>query len=88
MRRSLNTDAREHTALHHCTPEPISPQLRPRAAATYLGVSLATLWRWHAGRDNFPQARKLGPGVTTFDLAELRAWLDAQPLSPRTCARK
>lgn len=86
MRHSPNTDAKEH-ALHRYTPGPISPQLRPRAAATYLGVSLATLWRWHAGRDNFPQARKLSPGVTTFDLAELRAWLEAQPFSPRGPAR-
>ena len=63
---------------------PASQQVRPRAAAAYLGVSAATLWRWHARRDDFPRGRKLSAAVTVFDLGELRAWRDAQPCSPRS----
>lgn len=59
----------------------VSPQLRPRQAAAVLGVSLATIWRWHALRPDFPRARKLSPSVTTFDALELQEWRDRQPMS-------
>lgn len=51
---------------------------RPTATARYLGVSLATLWRWAKERADFPKPRKHGPRVTCWDLNEIDAWLDAQ----------
>lgn len=51
--------------------------LRPRRAAEYLGISLATLWRW-VHRPGFPQPRQLSARCTVFDADELRAWRDAQ----------
>ncbi|MBN8759495.1 MULTISPECIES: helix-turn-helix transcriptional regulator [Pseudomonadota] len=51
---------------------------RPTGTAQYLGVSLATLWRWHAERPDFPRARKIGPRATVWDLNEIDAWLNAQ----------
>lgn len=51
---------------------------RPTGTAQYLGVSLATIWRWNAERDDFPRPRKLGPRATVWDLNEIDAWLDAQ----------
>ena len=59
----------------------VSAQLRPRQAAAMLGVSLATIWRWHANRADFPRARKLSRSVTTFDALELKAWRDRQPMT-------
>ena len=59
----------------------VSAQLRPRQAAAMLGVSLATIWRWHANRADFPRARKLSRSVTTFDALELQAWRNRQPMS-------
>lgn len=58
-----------------------STQLRPRQAAEALGVSVATIWRWHANRADFPRARKLSRSVTTFDSAELEAWRYRQPIT-------
>jgi len=51
---------------------------RPTATARYLGISLATLWRWAKERPDFPKPRKHGPRCTVWDLTELDAWLDAQ----------
>lgn len=55
-----------------------SKSLRPTQAAEFLGISLATLWRWLAERPDFPRSRKIGPRTTVFDLAELSQWRDAQ----------
>lgn len=52
--------------------------LRPTQAAEFLGVSLATLWRWLSERDDFPRSRKIGPRTTVWDMAELENWRDAQ----------
>jgi predicted DNA-binding transcriptional regulator AlpA len=54
---------------------------RPTGTAQYLGISLASLWRWHADRPDFPRARKIGPRATVWDLNEIDAWLDAQQQS-------
>jgi len=51
---------------------------RPTGTAQYLGVSLATLWRWHAERPDFPRSRKIGPRATVWDLNEIDAWLAEQ----------
>ena len=51
---------------------------RPTGTAQYLGVSLATVWRWSSSRGDFPRPRKIGPRATVWDLNEIDAWLDAQ----------
>lgn len=51
--------------------------LRPKIAALYLGVSLATFWRY-AKRPDFPKPRRLSARCTVFDQSELIAWRDQQ----------
>ena len=51
---------------------------RPASTAQYLGISLSSLWRWHAVRPDFPRARKIGPRVTVWDLNAIDAWLAEQ----------
>lgn len=51
---------------------------RPKAAAAFLGVSRATLWRWAKERPGFPKPRNLSPRCTVFDAEELRLWRDNQ----------
>ena len=51
---------------------------RPKAAASFLGVGIATLWRWSKERADFPKPRRLSARCTVFDAAELLAWRDAQ----------
>ncbi|MBL0420508.1 AlpA family phage regulatory protein [Ramlibacter sp. AW1] len=55
-----------------------STSLRPRQAAAFLGISLATLWRWSKEREDFPKFIKLGPTVTVVPADQLQAWRDAQ----------
>jgi len=55
----------------------MNQSLRPKKTAEYLGISLATLWRWAAQRKDFPKARKLSTRCTIFDVAEVKAWRDA-----------
>lgn len=58
-------------------PKPLGPSIRPADAAVLLGVSIATVWRWHKDNlDNFPRARKIGPRTTILDTAEVIAWRD------------
>lgn len=52
---------------------PLSGNARPRHVAEYLGVHIATVWRY-AQRDDFPQPRTLTDGVTVFDAADVRQW--------------
>lgn len=52
--------------------------VRPKAAASLLGVGVSTLWRWAKEREDFPKARKLSSQCTVFDSKELIAWRDAQ----------
>lgn len=51
--------------------------LRPKSAALFLGISLATLWRY-VHRAGFPKPRHLSTRCTVFDLQELTAWRDKQ----------
>lgn len=51
---------------------------RPKAAAKFLGIGIATLWRWSKERSDFPKPRHLSSRCTIFDGAELLAWRDAQ----------
>lgn len=52
--------------------------LRPKHAAEFLGIAIATLWRWVKERDDFPRPRHLSSRCTVFDKQELIAWRDAQ----------
>lgn len=58
--------------------KPINQSIRPKKAAEYLGIGIATLWRWASERNDFPKSRKLSARCTVFDLNELIAWRDAQ----------
>lgn len=49
--------------------------LRPRQVAEYLGVSIATVWRYLRLDHNFPKAIKLGSNTTGIMRADLDAWL-------------
>ena len=74
---NLPLDAKRH-ATGTSAPNQPRRNARPAAAAHYLAVSRATLWRWCKERPNFPKPRKHGPRVTCWDLNELDAWLDAE----------
>lgn len=52
--------------------------LRPKQAAEFLGIGIATFWRWASTRPDFPTPRHLSARCTVFDAAELRTWRDAQ----------
>lgn len=52
--------------------------MRPAAAASYLGVTKPTLYRWV--RDGvLPPPRRLGANSTAFLRADLDDWLSARP---------
>lgn len=55
----------------------MSKSLRPKQAAHFLGIGIATLWRWAKERADFPKARRLSSRCTIFDAAELEAWRDS-----------
>ncbi len=57
----------------------LNSSIRPQAAAEFLGISPATLWRWAKERSDFPKARKLSSRCTVFDAAALQNWRDAAP---------
>ena len=61
----------------------LQKSLRPRDAARFLGISLATFWRWQTVREDMPRGRKLSRGVTVFDVEELMKWRDSQPFVHR-----
>lgn len=52
--------------------------LRLKTAATYAGVSEATLRRWEASDPTFPKFVKIGARCTRIRAGELTAWLAAQ----------
>lgn len=52
--------------------------VRPKAAASLLGVGVSTFWAWVKAKEDFPKPRKLSSRCTVFDLSELIAWRDAQ----------
>lgn len=74
----MHIDEINKTAAQRATPRIVGASARPRDAALILGVSLATIWRWAATRDDFPKPRKIGPRTTVFVTAELIAFRDKQ----------
>lgn len=56
----------------------MNKSLRPKQAAGFLGVGLATFWRWAKERPDFPKLRRLSARATVVDADELKAWRDAQ----------
>lgn len=52
--------------------------LRPTEVAAYLGVSVATFWRYAKNDPAFPKPIKLSAGVTVVPLDELAAWVDTR----------
>ena len=58
------------------SPRPQS--LRPKQGAEFLGVGIATFWRWARTRPDFPQPIHLSARCTVFDASALKAWRDAQ----------
>lgn len=51
---------------------------RPKQAAEFLGIGVATYWRWSKERSDFPKMIRLSARCTIVDGAELLAWRDAQ----------
>lgn len=59
------------------TPYPTSGNARKRQTADFLGISDATLYRWEkAGK--IPKSFELEKGLSVFDAAEIRSWVDAK----------
>jgi prophage regulatory protein len=56
--------------LHH--------SFRPKHAAEFLGIGVATLWRWIKERPDFPRPIRLSARCTVVDGEQLVAWRDAQ----------
>lgn len=52
-----------------------SPVIRPRAAAKYIGVSIASFWRFVKNDPSFPQPFRIGQQATVVMRADLDAWL-------------
>ena len=59
------------------TPYPTCGNARKRHTADFLGISDATLNRWEkAGK--IPKSFELEKGLSVFDAAEIRSWVDAK----------
>ena len=56
----------------------ISKSYRPKQAAEFLGIGVATFWRWASERSDFPKMIRLSARCTVIDGDELIAWRDAQ----------
>ncbi|MGX5658173.1 helix-turn-helix transcriptional regulator [Castellaniella ginsengisoli] len=52
--------------------------LRPSQAATYIGMSVPSFWRYAKLDPNFPQPFKIGPNATAVMRADLDAWLKSK----------
>jgi predicted DNA-binding transcriptional regulator AlpA len=65
-------------------PGPGARWLRPRAAAAFLGVAVATLADWRC-KGQGPPFKRLGRAVV-YDLAEINAWMEQQPSFTSTTA--
>lgn len=59
----------------------MNKSLRPKQAAGFLGIGVATLWRWAKERTDFPKPRRLSSRCTIWDAAELQAWRDSHMAS-------
>jgi len=55
-----------------------SKSYRPKQAAAYLGIGVATFWRWASERADFPKLIRLSARCTVVDSDALVAWRDAQ----------
>jgi prophage regulatory protein len=55
--------------------EPTKRALRPNQAAAKIGISVPTLYRLVRSNPQFPRPSKLSERVTTFDEAELDAFV-------------
>ena len=55
-----------------------SKNYRPKQAAEYLGIGVATFWRWAKERQDFPKMIRLSARCTVVDGEQLVAWRDAQ----------
>jgi prophage regulatory protein len=51
--------------------------LRPRDAASFLGVSQSTFWHYAKTRPGFPEARRLSLHCTVYSKAELAGYADS-----------
>ena len=51
---------------------------RPKQAAEFLGIGVATVWRWIKERPDFPRPIRLSARCTVIDGEQLVAWRDAQ----------
>ena len=58
------------------TTTPLSPVLRPKAAAAYCGMGLSTLWARIKSDPEFPQPWKPAPKTTVLSREELDAWMN------------
>jgi len=56
--------------------------VRPREAATLLGIGPSTFWRWAKTRPDFPKLRRLSQRCSVLDRAEILAWRD-QHIAPQ-----
>lgn len=57
---------------------PTPAVLRPRDAATYLGIGLSTIWRWAQVDPEFPRPLKIASRVTAWRKADLDAFIERQ----------
>lgn len=61
--------------MRHTAPTRSGPRLaRVKTLAERLDVHPSTLWRW-VSRGEFPAPRKIGRGVTAWDLDEVDSYL-------------
>ena len=58
--------------------KPISKSFRPKKAAEFLGIGVATFWRWTKERPDMPPLIRLSARCTVIDGDQLVAWRDAQ----------
>lgn len=56
---------------------PDDAHLRVQQVALLCASSVPTIWR-RTGKDGFPAAVKLGPGITGWRVGDIRAWLAAR----------
>lgn len=70
------------TSVHPQASRPVAlnmlQSVRPKDAASLLGIGVSTIWAWVKKREGFPKPRKLSSRCTVFDVQELVAWRDAQ----------
>lgn len=53
---------------------------KPNNPAPVVPVSASTLWRW-VRTGQFPAPLKIGPNITAWRVADVRAWMQAQAMA-------